>query len=110
MDRTTALSAAGAFTLTTVAAVSALSLTVGAGADAASDPTDPAVMQPEVVTEYEVVQLDADGATNGGAVPALEPDGSNVVYEVQYVQDQAPTAPPAATYDDDHEYEDDDDD
>jgi hypothetical protein len=58
MDRKTALSAAGAFTLTAVAAVSALSLTMGAGAGTANEPTTPVVAEPEVVTEYEVIQVE----------------------------------------------------
>ena len=58
MERKTALSAAGAFTLTAVAAVSALSLTMGAGAGTASEPTTPVVAEPEVVTEYEVIQVE----------------------------------------------------
>ena len=86
MERTTALSTAGAFTLTAAAAVSALFLTMDRGAGAAAEATDPAVMEPEVVTEYEVVQLQPDAPV---AVAADEPsvaDVGEIVYEVEYVQ------------------------
>lgn len=58
MERSTALSAAGALTLTAAAAVSALFLTVDRGAADASEPTTPAVAESEVVTQYEVVTVD----------------------------------------------------
>lgn len=58
MERSTALSAAGALTVTAAAAVSALFLTVDRGAADASEPTTPAVAESEVVTQYEVVTVD----------------------------------------------------
>ena len=112
MERTTALSTAGAFTLTAAAAVSALFLTMDRGAGAAAEATDPAVMEPEVVTEYEVVQLQPDAPV---AVAVDEPSAADVgeiVYEVEYVQ--AEGAAPSegeygeAEYEEEHEdgYED----
>ena len=69
MDRKTALSAAGALTLTAVAAVSALFITMGAGVDSADEPTTPVVAEPEVVTEYEVVQVDPSRLSGMGREP-----------------------------------------
>lgn len=94
MDRKTALGVAGALTLTSAAAVSALFLTIGNGGATATD--DPA---PEVVTEFVV----ADTAGNITAVPT-----EATIYEVEYVEGPAPTG---ASYEDDHhEYEDEDED
>ena len=109
MERTTALSTAGAVTLTAAAAVSALFLTMDRGAGAAAEATDPAVMESEVVTEYEVVQLQPDAPV---AVAVDEPSAADVgeiVYEVEYVQ--AEGAAPSegeygeAEYEEEHEDE-----
>ncbi len=109
MDKSTALSAAGALAMTSVAAVSALFLTIGQGATASSP--DPAPATPVVVTEYQVIPVDANDpvvvapSTTAAATP------SRTVYEIDYVQ-----AEPAPTYtddehDEDHdEYEEEDDD
>ena len=93
MNCKTALGTAGALTLTSAAAVSALFLTIGnGGAATAETPT------PEVVTEYVI----ADS-------PAATPTASTI-YEIEYVEGPSPTV---ATYDDEYdeydEYEDDED-
>jgi hypothetical protein len=58
MDKSTALSAAGALAMTSVAAVSALFLTISQGATASSP--DPAPAMPVVVTEYQLIPVDAN--------------------------------------------------
>ena len=75
MDRKTALSAAGALTLTAVAAVSALFVTMDAGADAGNEPTAPVVAQPEVVTEYEVVAVEPTSPESAPDVDAVSMEG-----------------------------------
>lgn len=97
MDRKTALGTAGALTLTSAAAVSALFLTIGNGGTATAETTTPGV-----VTEYVI----ADS-------PAASPTASTI-YEIEYIEGPSPT-PTVDTYDDEYadeydEYEDDDDD
>lgn len=97
MDRKTALSTAGALTMTASAAVAALFMTVG------TTSADPGAEAPDVVTEYQVVAVDDIG---------LDAAGGTTVREIEYVQ-----AAPAVTdfamdasdqYEDHDEYEDDD--
>jgi hypothetical protein len=95
MDPKTALGVAGALTLTSAAAVSALFLTIGNGGATATD--DPA---PEVVTEFVV----ADTAGNITAVPT-----EATIYEVEYVEGPAPTGASYEDEDSHDEYEDDED-
>ena len=92
MDPKTALGVAGALTLTSAAAVSALFLTIGNGGVTATD--DPA---PKVVTEFVV----ADTAGNITAVP-----NEATSYEVEYVEGPAPTG---ASYEDEDDHDDGDD-
>lgn len=101
MERTTALSTAGAFTLTAAAAVSALFLTLDRGAQAATA-TDPAVMEPEVVTEYEVVQLQPEAPAVEGIDEPSADDVGEIIYEVEYVNADGS----AAAYEGGAEYED----
>jgi len=111
MDKKTALSAAGALAMTSAAAVSALFLTIGQGATASPEPTTPVV--PDVVTEYQVVQVEPDPDVVSTASTAVATSVPRTIYEIEYVQ-EAPVA--AAIYADDHEeseyddeYEDEDD-
>ncbi len=92
MNRKTALRTAGALTLTSAAAVSALYLTIGNGGTATAETTTP-----EVVTEYVIADL-----------PTATPTASTI-YEIEYIEGPSPT-PTVDTYDDDYaddEYEDD---
>jgi hypothetical protein len=100
MDKT-ALSIAGAFTMTAAAAVTAMFLTVGAGAES-SNPAPAATP-----IRYEVIEVPVD-TTAAGAT------GATTVHEIEYV-----TAPPTAEsalapmtegYDDEYEDHDDHDD
>ncbi len=98
MDKT-ALSIAGAFTMTAAAAVTAMFLTVAAGAES-SNPTPAAVP-----VRYEVIEIPVDTTAAG----------ATTVHEIEYVTAPVPPesalAPMAEEYDeDDHEYEEDDDD
>ena len=102
MERNTALSTAGAFTLTAAAAVSALFLTMDRGASAATEATDPAVMEPEVVTEYEVVQLQPETPAVEGIDEPSANDVGEIIYEVEYVNADGS----AAAYEGGAEYED----
>ena len=98
MDRKTALGTAGALTLTSAAAVSALFLTIGNSGTATAETTTPGV-----VTEYVI-------ADSPGATPT-----ASTIYEIR-VRIEGPTPTPAvrrvtmAYDDDDDEYDDDDDD
>ncbi len=104
MIRKTALSTAGALAMTSAAAVSALFLTIGQGAENTTSDTSSA---PIVRTEYEIVQLEP---------VAAEPDPTPMatttatprqltVYEIDYVQAEPTRASTAAA----GEYRDDDD-
>jgi hypothetical protein len=111
MDKLTALSAAGALAMTSVAAVSALFLTIGQGATASSP--DPAPAMPVVVTEYQVIPVDANDPIVVTPATTAANTPSRTVYEIDYVQ--AEPAPTYTDYDDDHdedhdEYEEEDDD
>ena len=98
MDRTTALTAAGALTMTSVAAVGALFLAVDRSADAAPTADTSASVQ------YEVVTVPSNDLTEPGAV------GDHIEYVTV-------SATPVDDHEyeeygenhDDHEYEDDDD-
>ena len=92
MNRKTALGTAGALTLTSAAAVSALFLTIGNGETATAETTTPGV-----VTEYVI----ADS-------PAASPTASTI-YEIEYIEGPSPT-PTVDTYDDEYADDDEDDD